>query len=128
MKHKTICIIDDEDIIQYIVKTILHNISNDIDVLSYMNGEEALIALQKLPDTELPDVILLDINMPVMSGWQFLEEFVKTRSDSSKKVPIYILTSSTAPNDKIRSKVYKEIMGYIHKPIEADTLKQIANL
>lgn len=128
MKHKTICIIDDEDIIQYIVKTILHNISNDIDVLSYMNGEEALMALQKLPDTELPDVILLDINMPVMSGWQFLEEFVKTRSDSSKKVPIYILTSSTAPNDKIRSKVYKEIMGYINKPIEADTLKQIAEL
>lgn len=128
MKHKTICIIDDEDIIQYIVKTILHNISNEIDVLSYMNGEEALTALKELPDTELPDVILLDINMPVMSGWQFLEEFVKTRSGNSKKVPIYILTSSTAPNDKIRSKVYKEIMGYINKPIEADTLKQIAEL
>ena len=128
MKNKTICIIDDEEIIQFIVKTIINNLDNEISILSYKNGEEALTSFKNTDDENLPDIILLDINMPVMGGWQFLDEFIKLKSKIRKKISIYILSSSTAPGDKIRSKVYKDIIGYINKPIEADTLKKIAQL
>lgn len=128
MKNKKICIIDDEEIIQFIVKTILQNLDDDISILSYKNGEEALLALKEMGKDELPDIILLDINMPVMGGWQFLDEFVKIKPKYDKKIAVYILSSSTAPGDKIRSKVYKDIIGYINKPIEADTLKKITQL
>lgn len=128
MKNKTICIIDDEEIIQFIIKTVIRNLNSEISISSYKNGEEALEALKHLADKDLPDVILLDINMPVMGGWQFLDEFVKLKPNLSKRVAIYILSSSTAPGDKIRAKVYKDIIGYINKPIEADTLKKITQL
>ncbi|MFY9310744.1 MAG: response regulator [Bacteroidia bacterium] len=125
MKNKKICIIDDEEIIQFIVKTILQNLNDDISILSYKNGEEALLAFKEMDKADLPDIILLDINMPVMGGWQFLDEFIKSKAHNEKKIAIYILSSSTAPGDKIRAKVYKDIIGYINKPIEADTLKKI---
>ncbi len=128
MKNKTICIIDDEEIFQFIVKTIIENLNSGINVLSYKNGEEALGALKQLSHDELPDIILLDINMPVMGGWQFLDEFVKIKADIDKKIAIYILSSSNAPGDKIRSKIYEDIAGYINKPIAADKLKQITLL
>ena len=128
MKNKTVCIIDDEEIIQFIVKTIIQDLDDDISILSYKNGEEALAAFKEADDEHLPDVILLDINMPVMGGWQFLDEFIKLKSKFSKKIAIYILSSSTAPGDKIRAKVYKDIIGYINKPIEADTIKKITQL
>jgi CheY-like chemotaxis protein len=128
MKNKTVCIIDDEEIIQFIVKTIIQNFDSGITIISFKNGEEALASLKQTPDENLPDIILLDINMPVMGGWQFLDEFIKIKPKHNKKVSIYILSSSTAPGDKIRSKVYKDIIGYINKPIEADTLKKIAQL
>lgn len=128
MKNKTICIIDDEEIIQFIVKAIIENLNSGINVLSYKNGEEALASLKELSHDELPDIILLDINMPVMGGWQFLDEFVKLKADIDKKIAIYILSSSSAPGDKIRSKVYEDIAGYINKPIAADKIKQITLL
>ncbi len=128
MKNKTICIIDDEEIIQFIIKTVIRNLNNEISILSYKNGEEALEALKQVVDEDLPDVILLDINMPVMGGWQFLDEFVKLKPNPNKRIAIYILSSSAAPDDKIRAKVYKDIIGYINKPIEADTLKKITQL
>lgn len=125
MKNKKICIIDDEEIIQFIVKTILQNLDGNLSLLSYKNGEEALLALKDMEPDKLPDIILLDINMPVMGGWQFLDEFIKMKPKHDKKIAIYILSSSTAPGDKIRAKVYKDIIGYINKPIEADTIKKI---
>ena len=125
MKNKKICIIDDEEIIQFIVKTILQNLDDNLSLLSYKNGEEALLALKDMEQDDLPDIILLDINMPVMGGWQSLDEFIKMKPKHDKKIAIYILSSSTAPGDKIRAKVYKDIIGYINKPIEADTLKKI---
>lgn len=122
--NKTICVIDDEDIIQFIIKTVFTSFNSSISILSYKNGEDALQAFSQMQQNELPDLILLDINMPVMGGWQFLDEFIK--KEPHKKIPIYILSSSTAPGDKIRAKLYKEIVGYINKPLDPETLKQIA--
>jgi len=124
-KYKTICIIDDEPINQFIVRTIIKTISTEIKTLSYENGEEAILSLTQslVSKDHLPDIILLDINMPVMGGWQFMDEFIKLQFD--KKISIYILTSSGAPEDKKKAKTYKNISGYLSRPLELITLKKI---
>lgn len=126
-KNKIICVIDDEEINQFILKTIIKNLNSEIRILSYTNGEEALASLSQLQvsDQEMPDIILLDINMPLMGGWQFLDEFIKIKNQTGKKIAIYIISSSSAPEDKKKSKTYSEICGYLRRPVEALTLKEI---
>jgi CheY-like chemotaxis protein len=127
MNNKIICVIDDDDIIQYIVKTIIEGFNDGSTILQYKNGEIALQSLNELSDGNGPDIILLDINMPVMGGWQFLDEFIKIKTKFNKKIEIFILSSSNAPEDKIRAKVYNDIVGYINKPIGEETLKKVVH-
>lgn len=124
-KNKTICIIDDEEINQFILTTIIKNLNSEIKILSFNNGEVALNSLTQLYDSkeDMPDIILLDINMPVMSGWQFMDEFVKLQI--GKKTAIYIVTSSSSLDDKKKAKTYSDISGYLTRPIEKNTLKEI---
>lgn len=123
---KTIWVVDDDEIIQFIIKRSIQNISPDFNILSFINGEEAIEALlDKSKNNQLPDIILLDINMPVMDGWEFISKFDSMKSNINKKVAIYILTSSTALEDKKQAKQYESIINYINKPIEASLLKEI---
>lgn len=123
-KNKTICIIDDEEINQFILKTIIKNLNSEIITLSFNNGEVALNSLAQLASKEdMPDIILLDINMPVMGGWQFMDEFVKLQI--GKKTAVYIITSSSSPDDKKKAKTYSDISDYLIRPIETKTLKEI---
>jgi CheY-like chemotaxis protein len=124
-KNKIICIIDDEEINQFILTTIIKNLNSEIKILSFNNGEVALNSLTQLYDSkeDMPDIILLDINMPVMSGWQFMDEFVKLQI--GKKTAIYIVTSSSSLDDKKKAKTYSDISGYLTRPIEKNTLKEI---
>ena len=126
-KNKTICIIDDEPINQFIVTTIIKSINKEIGILSYENGEKAMEFLTKihLSGNEMPDIILLDINMPVSSGWQFMDEFIKIKPRISKIISIYILSSSNDSADKRKAKTYKEISGYLCRPVEPYTIKKI---
>ncbi|MCO5949972.1 response regulator [Mucilaginibacter sp. RT5R15] len=73
----------------------------------------------------LPEVILLDLNMPVMDGWEFLDEFTKV--PPAKKIIIYIVTSSIDPADVEKAKQYEAISQYIVKPVTVDNLKEILN-
>ncbi|MDP1745164.1 MAG: response regulator, partial [Bacteroidota bacterium] len=124
-KNKTICIIDDEEINQFILSTIIKNLNSEIKILSFNNGEVALNSLtQSLVSKEdIPDIILLDINMPVMGGWQFMDEFVKLQI--GKKTAIYIITSSSSPDDKKKAKTYSDISDFLTRPIATNTLKEI---
>ncbi|MFV0531234.1 MAG: response regulator [Flavobacteriales bacterium] len=87
------------------------------------NGEEALNYLKE----ELPDLILLDLNMPRMNGFEFLEAIKNTRYE---KIPLFILTTSNSDQDIEKSKEYK-IKGYVVKPIRYEDykseIKQIFN-
>jgi CheY-like chemotaxis protein len=124
-KNKTICIIDDEEINQFILSTIIKNLNSDIKILPFNNGEVALYSLTQLfvSKGDMPDIILLDINMPVMGGWQFMDEFVKLQIGS--KTAIYIITSSSSPEDKKKAKTYSDISDYLIRPIQTKTLKEI---
>ncbi|WP_316928100.1 response regulator [Gillisia marina] len=91
----------------------------------FHNGEEALINLKSIIKAEekLPDIILLDLNMPIMDGWQFLDEFTKIKTE--KKITIYIITSSVDPMDIEKAKEYNNVNNYIVKPITLEALQDI---
>ena len=91
----------------------------------FHNGKEALNHLNAIisNEAELPDVILLDLNMPVMDGWEFLEEFIKIESD--KPITIYIVSSSIDPGDINKAKSYDNVSNYIVKPITIEALKTV---
>ena len=90
-----------------------------------------LFAIEKLKenwnDSEiLPDAILLDLNMPVMDGWQFLDEFIHL--PIKKEISIFIMTSSIDPADIEMAKKYDVIKDYIMKPITANKLDMLCKL
>ncbi len=96
-------------------------------IISFLNGADALEELIKLKynNEDLPSIILLDINMPIMDGWEFLTEFRKLREGISKEIQIYIVSSSIATEDIEKSKTFPEIVSYLTKPVELETLASI---
>lgn len=126
-KAVVICIIDDDDVYQYTVTRALksNNLTKRIHVFS--DGEEALDFLNDniANKEDLPDVIFLDINMPIMDGWQFLEEYVKLKPRVGKQITIYMVTSSVDPVDVEKAEKFKEISDYLVKPIHPDQLREL---
>ncbi len=125
MKINAVCLIDDDPVFIFAVKRIfeLSNISTKFTI--YNNGEDAMEGLSKTiaSGKEIPKLILLDINMPIMDGWQFLDEFVKMKV--SNKTKLYIVSSSVDSVDFIKAKTYDIITDFIIKPV---TTKTVINL
>lgn len=121
------CIIDDDPIFVFGAKKIMQYANFCSAYMIFHNGEEALINLKSVikAGERLPDIILLDLNMPIMDGWEFLDEFTKIKT--SKKITIYIITSSVDPADVERSKEYESVNNYIVKPITLEALQEILN-
>ena len=93
---------------------------------------EAKLALEYLINhqkskTSVPNIILLDLNMPVMDGWQFLNEFENLPSSLTKEIKIYILSSSTDIRDIQRSRQYISVKGFFSKPLIPEMLHDIRN-
>jgi len=121
------CIIDDDPIFIYGTKRIMKEVNFAESILVYNNGQDALDGLmEKCKAKEpLPDVIFLDLNMPIMNGWEFLDEFKDCRSETSKKIIIYIISSSVDPRDLERVQNYQQVDTYILKPITPEDLAKI---
>lgn len=118
------CIIDDDPVFVFGAKKIMElgNICKSFMV--FPNGAEALENLKPIIKTKgnnLPDVILLDINMPIMNGWEFLDEFTQIQCD--KQITIYIVTSSLDPLDLEKARTYKKVNNYLVKPISIEKLR-----
>jgi CheY-like chemotaxis protein len=128
MKNKVIWVIDDDIIYQTIINKLIQKIDLFSAHSSFMNGKEAITALNKMMDDDinLPDIILLDINMPVMDGWEFMGEIEKIKI--KKHILIYIVSSSIAIEDKNKSKTFTDIIGYIPKPISVNDLLAIVQM
>lgn len=95
MKKKVIWVIDDDIIYQTIINKLIEKSGLFTAHSSFMNGKEAITTLDKAltdDDSYLPDIILLDINMPIMDGWEFMEEIKKIKPKINKKILIYIVT------------------------------------
>lgn len=118
------CIIDDDPIHVFVTQSALKEQDSIKSVLVFTNGKEAYDSLKDLVEMKktLPDVIFLDINMPIWDGWDFLDEFIKIPID--KKITIYVVSSSNNPEDMQRAKTYKEVDNFIIKPITMEKIKE----
>jgi CheY-like chemotaxis protein len=119
------CIIEDEAIHVFITKKIIEMTGLVETLMIFSNGKEAYDKLRAifLASEILPELILLDLNMPIWDGWQFLDEF--TKIPIKTKVTIYILTSSNDPEDYKKAKKYNLLGNYLVKPISLDQLKKV---
>ena len=125
MTLKTICIIDDDPIYQLITKKIIEKSHLFSQRQSFTDGFDALHFFRE--EKSIPDIILLDIEMPAMDGWDFLDEFCELKENFDKKIYIYIISSSIAKEDIEKASTYDCISGFISKPINLEKLTKIAN-
>ncbi|MBV8251699.1 MAG: response regulator [Chitinophaga sp.] len=123
-----IFIVDDDPIHQQIAKIMIERqgISNNIRVFS--DAQEVLDYFREntnVPEA-LPDLILLDLNMPVMDGWEFLDEYAGFQTSLPKQVKIFVLTSSIDEKDKERVRSYKFVSGYLTKPLSKEIISHLS--
>lgn len=122
---KNILLVDDDNIFNFINTKLLESSGIAGEIHTAGNGQEALDLLNNYftGTASLPDVILLDLNMPVMDGFGFMEAFKKLKLPKKENVSIVIVTSSADPNDLRRAKEMG-ITAYLTKPVTREALLQ----
>lgn len=123
-----IYIIDDDDISVYLTSLVLEEAGFAGEIHTYASADDALDELPLHAGAVMPDLILLDLNMPVKSGWDFLEVLRPHEKSLKGKLDVFILTSSIAVSDKNRSQNYPLVRGFIHKPLDDTSLSMIREM
>jgi len=128
MTHPLIaCVIDDDGIYQFYMKKIINSLNVVKKILSFGDGEEAIqFFSENVSNHEtLPNVVFLDINMPIMDGWQFIEAYILLKPRIGKKIIIYMVSSSTDQRDIDQAKRISEISDYLIKPVTQEQMKEL---
>ena len=127
MKPVNDFVVDDDDIYQFTIKVTLRSIPAVQSTSTFADGAEALeyIVVHQNEEDKLPDIIFLDINMPVMDGFQFMEEFVELLPSLQKSIKVYMVSSSMDPKDIKKAKRFEEISDYLIKPLNSKDIKEI---
>ena len=123
-KMNCVLLVDDNDADNFFHQLVIEklNITDTIEIAE--NGEEALQFLKK-EDNCIPELIFLDINMPRMNGWEFLDEYKKIDDERKSSIIIIMLTTSVNPDDLERAKQISEVSGFEIKPLTAAMLENL---
>ena len=122
-----VCVVDDDDVYRFTIEKYIQMLSSTTRVISFADGEEALDYFKENLDTEenLPEIVLLDVNMPIMDGWDFLNEYERIKSRLNKEIRVYLVSSSTDERDQNCSRNYPSVRDYLVKPIDEKYLKRL---
>lgn len=118
-------VIDDDDINIFIISKIVEKTGYDVEICAKHNGQLAIDYIKELVanNQPLPHLVLIDINMPILNGWEFIEAFEAL--DLALTNDMYMLSSSVYENDIEKAKSYKSVKGFISKPLSIDRLKEL---
>lgn len=124
-KYKSVLLVDDDNVSCFINDRILRTFGLTESIHTVYNGKEALDFLKEHNDDQevFPDLILLDVHMPVMNGFEFMEEFSKT-SFNGPSPEVIILTSSSNPVDQEKAEQYT-VLAYLNKPLRFEELNRL---
>ena len=130
-KTRSVWLIDDDSVSNMIHSEFFHEHFPRIQIKTFEKAEEALHELKQniksKEDSLIPDLILLDINMPVMNGWEFLEDFHDSMIFMTEQIEVVMLTSSIATEDYRKSLQFPAVIAYLTKPLDLSKLDGIVS-
>jgi CheY-like chemotaxis protein len=123
--YTRIMVVDDDEVNNFVTEKFLYLLNPAYEVSSYANPVKAWHYLQEQKESpeQLPQIILLDINMPAMDGFEFLANLSKENLSGSIQVIMY--SSSTQLEDRLKAMEYTNVIGYMEKPFNTDIYKDI---
>ena len=130
-KYKTVMLVDDNDIDNFVNRKTLEHVHFAEHIIAFISPASALefIASTKTDNTEamahLPQIIFLDLNMPLVTGFEFVTEFEKINTAITKNIRIVMLTSSLNHSDRDQSLATKSVSHFISKPLERKHLAEL---
>lgn len=126
-KINTLFLVDDDSVFQYLTRKLLLKTAMVKQIKIFNNGQEAIDFLKTVQGRkeEIPEIILLDLSMPVMDGWEFLEEYLMLQPRLEKRITIYIISSSINPRDIERAKKINAVTDFIIKPVTREKFSEI---
>ncbi len=130
VKLKCVLLVDDDEAVNFINKMVLKRVDCAEEIEIAENGMEAIQYLEKRLDEGVPqpELILLDINMPLLNGWEFLEKYRQIKERMQREATIVMLTTSSNPDDRMRAESIGEVKGFISKPLTVEKMEKIVAL
>jgi CheY-like chemotaxis protein len=123
--------VDDDPITLMLCKKVISKAEFSNSVVTAKNGEEALEYFNNIQnqnnEVKLPQLIFLDLNMPVMDGWEFLDNFNTTQYDNYNSTKVIVLSSTIDPEDHEKAKKYPMVFDFLSKPITSSMLAYLAS-
>ena len=133
--YNKILFVDDDPITLMLCKKVIERAEFSKEIVTANNGEDAIRYFENLKATintensiVLPELMFLDLNMPVMGGWEFLDIFSKENYPTVfPNLKVIVLSSTIDPKDIEKSKSYSMVIDFLSKPITKEILKSIVN-
>ena len=130
MLEQILCV-DDDPITLMLCKKVIERASFSAEIITAQNGEEALHFFNELKysknKAKKPQLIFLDLNMPVMGGWEFLDHFSTADYDEFNSIKVVVLSSTINPDDLDKAKQYTVVIDFLSKPITYSMLEYLKN-